>query len=96
MDWKATGVRNIRTAQVMKELCNEDLASFTSFLRMPLDMFDELLDRVGPRITKMHARYREPVESGLKLSITIRHLASLHERLESSTQHYFTTGERNM
>ena len=62
--------------QLMMELRNEDPASFTNFLRMPPDMFDELLDRVGPRITKMHTRYREPLEPGLKISLTLRHLAS--------------------
>ena len=60
----------------MMELRIEDPASFTNFLRMPPDMFDELLDRVCPRIPKMHARYREPLEPGLKLSLTLRHLAS--------------------
>ena len=45
--------------QLMMELRNEDPASFTNFPRMPPDMFDELLDRVGPRITKMNTWYRE-------------------------------------
>ncbi|XP_064641939.1 uncharacterized protein LOC135496509 [Lineus longissimus] len=39
-------------------------------------MFDELLARVGPRITKPHTWYREPLEPGLKLALTLRHLAS--------------------
>ena len=45
-------------------------------MRMPPDMFDELLARVGPRITKQTTRYREPLEPGLKLALTLRHLAS--------------------
>ena len=40
--------------QLMVELRNEDHVSFTNFLRMPPAMFDELLARVGPRITKQH------------------------------------------
>ena len=57
MDRKATefGIYD----QLMMELRNEDPASFTNFLPMPPDMFEELLDRVGPRITKMHTLYRE-------------------------------------
>ena len=57
MDRKATefGIYD----QLMMELRNEDPASITNFLRMPPDMFEELLDRVGPRTTKMHTRYRE-------------------------------------
>ena len=62
--------------QLMVELRNEDQASFTNFLRMPPDMFDELLARVGPRISRKHTSYREPLEPGLKLSLTLRHLAS--------------------
>ena len=38
-------------------------------------MFDELLTRVGPRITKQNTNYREALDSGLKLALTLRHLA---------------------
>ena len=57
MDRKATafGIYD----QFMMKLRNEDPASFTNFLRMPLDVVEELIDRVGPKITKMHTRYRE-------------------------------------
>ena len=40
--------------QLLVELRNEDTASFINFMRMPPEMFDELLARVGPRITKQH------------------------------------------
>ncbi|XP_041369942.1 uncharacterized protein LOC121383910 [Gigantopelta aegis] len=39
-------------------------------------MFDELLARVGPRITKQQTWYREPLEPGMKLALTLCHLAS--------------------
>ena len=39
-------------------------------------MFDELLARVSPRITKKHTWYRESLEPGLKLALTLRHHAS--------------------
>ena len=50
MDQKATefGIYD----QLMMELRNEDSASFTNFLCMHQDMSEELLDRVGPRITR--------------------------------------------
>ena len=57
MDRKATEIGIYD--QLMMELRNEDPASFTNFIRMPPDMFEELLERVGPRITKMHTRDRE-------------------------------------
>ena len=39
-------------------------------------MFRELLERVGPRITKQDTNYRKALEPGLKLAITLRHLAT--------------------
>jgi len=62
--------------QLMDELRNEDEASFANFLRMHPAMFDELLARVGPRITKQHTFYRDPLEPGMRLALTLRHLAS--------------------
>ena len=51
--------------QLMVELRNEETASFKNFLRMPTEMYDEIVARVGPRITKQHTRNREPLEPGL-------------------------------
>ncbi|XP_029287077.1 protein ALP1-like [Cottoperca gobio] len=47
-------------------------------MRMAPEMFDELLARGGPRLTKQHTQvcYRAPIEPGLKLALTLRHLAS--------------------
>ncbi|XP_014669409.1 PREDICTED: prolyl endopeptidase FAP-like [Priapulus caudatus] len=55
----------------MAELRMEDQASFFNFLRMPPEMFDELLVRIGPRIQKQDTRYRKALEPGLKLAVTI-------------------------
>jgi len=60
----------------MAELRMEDQHSFLNFLMMPLQMFDELLKRVGPRCHKTDTHYRKALEPGLKLAITIRHLVS--------------------
>ena len=62
--------------RLLAELRMEDQQSFFNFLRMPPEMFDELLNRVGPRIRKMDTHYRKALEPGMKLAITIRHLAS--------------------
>ena len=62
--------------QLMVELRREDPSSFTNFMRMPLEMFDEFLERVRGRLTKQHTFYREPLEPGLKLAVTLHHLAS--------------------
>ena len=62
--------------QLLVQLRNEDQASFKNFMRMPPEMFDELLTRVGPGITKQNTHYREALDPGLKLALTLRHLAS--------------------
>ena len=62
--------------QLLVELRREDTASFVNFLRMPPGMFDELLERVGPRIYKQRTAYRAPLEPRWKLALTLRHLAS--------------------
>ena len=43
---------------------------------MPTEMFDEILDQVGPRIAKQHTFWRAPRDPGMKLAITLRHPAS--------------------
>ncbi|XP_071177272.1 putative nuclease HARBI1 [Mytilus edulis] len=62
--------------QLMNELRIEDEPSFLNFLRMPPVMFDELLNRVGPRIKKTDTLFRRALSPGLKLAITLRHLAT--------------------
>ena len=58
----------------MYELRYEDPVSSFNFLRVPPDMFDELLGRLGPLIAKQDTPYRKPLEPGLKLAMTMRHL----------------------
>lgn len=62
--------------QLMVELRREDPRSFHNFMRMPPAMFDELLDRLTPRLWKPSTFCRQSMEPGLKLAITLRHLAS--------------------
>lgn len=62
--------------QLMTELRLEDEPSFYNFVRLEPRMFDELLQRVGPRITKAKTNFRTPLETGLKLAITLRYLAT--------------------
>ena len=62
--------------RLMEELQMEDAESFRNFLRMDLIMFDELLNSVGSRITKKNTWYRQAIETGLKLALTLRHLCT--------------------
>lgn len=60
----------------MLELRREDHRAFNNFMRMPAEMFDEILERVGPKIAKQQTYWRDPIPPGMKLAITLRHLAS--------------------
>lgn len=62
--------------RLMEELRLEDCESFRNFLRVEPAMFDELLNRIGPRITKQNTFYRKSLDPGLKLACTLRHLAT--------------------
>ena len=53
----------------------EDVHSFVNFPRMQPEMFDELLNRVVQLIQKNDTLWRKYLEPGLKLALTLRHLA---------------------
>ena len=63
--------------RLMVELRTEDPASFKNLLRMPPEVFDELLVKVSPRPEKDYIG-RQPLSPGLKLALTLRHFASGH------------------
>lgn len=56
----------------MVELEQEDLAGYKNFMRMEPEMFQELLGRIETN----DSFYRKAIPSGLKLAITLRHLAT--------------------
>ena len=62
--------------RLMAVLRMEDVHSFFNFLRMQPEMFDELLNRVAQRIQKNDTLWRKSLQPGLKLAITLRHLAA--------------------
>ena len=62
--------------QLMVELRNEDPRAFHNFMRMPPAMFDELVDRLTPRLTRQTTNFRANLEPGLKVAVTLSHLAS--------------------
>nr|XP_054768403.1 putative nuclease HARBI1 [Lytechinus pictus] len=63
-------------SRLMEELRVEDPQPFSNYLRMEPAMFEELVQRVGPRIVKHDTRMRKALPPGLKLAITVRFLAS--------------------
>ncbi|XP_041483828.1 putative nuclease HARBI1 [Lytechinus variegatus] len=60
---------------LMTELQRECQGDFLNYMRMPPETFLELLQRITPRIEKSY-RYRQPLDPGLKLAITLRYLAT--------------------
>jgi hypothetical protein len=74
--WLERRVQLGQYTRLMEELRVEDVRSFRNFLRMDDAMFQELLDRVTPRITKVDTFCRKALDPGLKLAITLRYLAS--------------------
>ena len=62
--------------RLMVELRNEDPRAFQNFMRMPPAMFDEIVERLTPALTKKTTNWRAPLAPGLKVALTLRHLAS--------------------
>lgn len=60
---------------LVKKLKSTDHALYFNYLRMTSDIFDELLEIVGPRIKKQVA-IREPIPTRTRLQICLRYLAS--------------------
>ena len=54
----------------------EDGTHYKNFVRMQPAMFQELLAKVGPRITKQDTFWRKALEPGLRIAITLRYLAT--------------------
>ena len=62
--------------RLMVELRNEDTRAFQNFMRMPPAMFDAVVERLTPALTKKNTHWRAPLDPGLKVALTLRHLAS--------------------
>ena len=62
--------------RLLEELRLEDVTAFKNFTRVEPEMFAEIVERVSHRIWKQDTSYRKALEPGLKVAITLRHLAT--------------------
>ena len=61
---------------LLQELNREDIRGFKNFLRIPPELFHEMVERVGPLIEKKDTFWRKALDPGLKIAITLRYLAT--------------------
>lgn len=81
---------------IVQKLKNEEPNIFQNYMRMPGQLFDEILDRIRHRIVGEGSNYRTSLEPGLKLALTLRHLATgdqypsmaFNYRVSKSAIHY--------
>ena len=61
---------------LMRELREEDPEAFINYMRLPMELYDEVLARITPRITKQDTWWRQALDPGLKFACrpTMRHL----------------------
>ena len=69
-------LRHSHYYNLMESLRQRDPDRFKNFSRVEPAFFDELLDRLRLRITKKNTSCRDAIEPGLKLAVTVRHLAT--------------------
>jgi hypothetical protein len=62
--------------QLVAELSGEDLRRFRNYTRISPELFQELLERVGPRLMKKDTFMRKALEPGHRLAIALRYMAS--------------------
>jgi len=63
-------------AQLMQELEMEGEGDFRHLLRLEPVMFREILERIRPRINATTTNQGKPIDPGVKLALTLRHLAT--------------------
>lgn len=63
-------------ANLLPELAAEDPYLYRNFLRIDQQTFNEIVERVTPLIQKHATFWREPLDVGLRVAVTLRFLAT--------------------
>ena len=61
---------------LLHELNREDTQSFRNFMRIPPELFRELIERLGPRIQANDTNCRKALTPGLKIAATLQFMAT--------------------
>ena len=61
---------------LLAELHKEDNRGFKNFLRMSPELFEEMVEKLTPKLQKKTTDMRHPLSVGLKLAVTLRFMAS--------------------
>ncbi|KAK8763791.1 hypothetical protein V5799_033603 [Amblyomma americanum] len=61
---------------LMRELALDDGEAYRRWIRMDTSAFEDLLNRIRPRIEKRDTSFREAIQAGERLAITLRYLAT--------------------
>lgn len=72
MENKSLGIQHLLCEQLLKK----DPEEYRRLLRVPHDVFIQLLDHVHHRIEKQATNMRCPISTKTRLQVTLRYLAS--------------------
>ena len=61
---------------LLDELITTDIPGYRNFVRMPPAVFDRIQERISHRLRKEETIWRTPLQVGLKLAATLRHLST--------------------
>jgi len=74
--WLAKREKKSSYATIFRELSTEDPDSLCNYLRMNINVFHQLLEKVTPLIQKEHTHMRDSISPGACLEATLRFLAT--------------------
>ncbi|KAL8594576.1 hypothetical protein ACOMHN_002131 [Nucella lapillus] len=76
--WRTEALRDSlgEFQQLLTSLELSDRAAFMNYTRMTPELFQEILQRIEPDITRQDTNYRRALQPGLKLAATLRHMAT--------------------
>ena len=75
-EWLARRELHGAYENLLNELNKEDREEHKNFMRIYSELFNEMVERLTPILKKKDTRMRKAHEVGLKLAVTLRHLAS--------------------